>query len=163
MARRIKEQADEMMNSSLNAPPFTLCYEGLEECETMTSHTNELMKHAKEIRSEFRSIFDSGDCISAGSGRLRKARKTCRRGGQRLNPEQLTRVAKILMQDQPRIVFGPKQAQSTHITVLFWTTCDGQQLCTRMRHATRSFEPGGETGVSSRMCLCPEELSCLCC
>jgi len=61
----------------------------------MTSHVNELMKHAKGIRSEFRDIFDSGDCISAGSGRMREARITCRRGGQRLNPEQLTRVAKI--------------------------------------------------------------------
>jgi len=135
MASRIAEQADEMMTSSLNAPPFTSCYEGLEECETMTSHANELMKHAKEIRSEFRSIFDSGDCISAGSDRLQKAQITCRRGGQRLNPEQLTRVAKILMQDQPHIVFVPKQAQSTHITVLFWATCDDQQLCSGMRHA----------------------------
>ena len=61
------------MTSSLNAPPFKSCYQSLEECETMTSKANELMKHAKEIRSEFCSIFDSGDCISAGSGRLRKA------------------------------------------------------------------------------------------
>jgi len=90
----------------------------------MTSHVNELMKHAKEIRCAFRSIFDSGDCISASSGRLRKARIACRRGGQILNPEQLTRVAKILMQDQPHIVFVSKQAQSTYTTVLFWATCD---------------------------------------
>ena len=101
----------------------------------MTSKANELMKHAKEIRSEFCSIFDSGDCISAGRGRLRKAWITCRRGGQRLNPEQLTRVTKILMQDHPHIIFVPKQAESTRITVLFWATCDDQQLCTRMRHA----------------------------
>jgi len=87
------------------------------------------MKHAKEIRREVRSIFESVGCISAGSGCLRKAPIACRRGGQRLNLEQLTRVAKILMQDQPHIVFVPKQAQSTYITVLFWTTCDDQQLC----------------------------------
>ena len=31
----------------------------------MTSYENELMKNAKEIGSQFRSIFDSGDCISA--------------------------------------------------------------------------------------------------
>ena len=101
----------------------------------MTSHVNELMKHAKEIRCAFRSIFDSGDCISASSGRLRKARIACRRGVQRLNPEQLTRVAKILMQDQPHVVIVPKQAQSTCISVLFWATCDDQPLCSRMRHA----------------------------
>ena len=135
MARRIEEQADEMMTSKLNAPPFTLCYEGLEECKTLTSQANELMKYAKEMRSEFRSIFDSGDCISAGSGRLLKARITCMRGGQRLNPEQLTRVAEILMQDQPHIVFAPKEAQSTHIAWLFWATCDDELLCTRLRHA----------------------------
>jgi len=52
-----------------------------------------------------------------------------------LNPEQLTRIAKILMQDQPHIVFAPKKAQSTYITVLFWATCDDQQLCSRMCHA----------------------------
>jgi len=101
----------------------------------MTSYENELMKNAKEIGSQFRSIFDSGDCISAGSYRLRKARIPCRRGGQRLNPEQLTRVAKILMQDQPHIVFVPKQAQSTYLNILFWATCDDQQLCSRMCHA----------------------------
>jgi len=39
------------------------------------------------------------------------------------------------MQDQPHIVFVPKQAQSTYITVLFWATCGDQQLCSRMRHA----------------------------
>ena len=38
------------------------------------------------------------------------------------------------MQDQTHIVFVPKQAQSTYITVLFWATCDVQQLCSRMRH-----------------------------
>jgi len=86
-------------------------------------------------RSEVRSIFDIGDCIPASSGRLRKARIACRSGGQRSNPEHLTRVAKNLMQDQPHIVFIPKQAQSTYITVLFWVTCDDQQLCSRMRHA----------------------------
>jgi len=134
-ARCVVEQADEMMTSILNEPPSSSYYESLEKCETMTSHVNELMKHAKEIRSEFRSIFDSGDYISAGSGRLRKARIACKRGGQRLNPEQLTRVAKILMQDQPHIVFVPKQAQSTYIAVLFWETCDNQQLCSRMRRA----------------------------
>ena len=52
-----------------------------------------------------------------------------------MNPEQLTRVVKILMQDQPHIVFVPKQAQSTYITVLFWATCDDQQLFSRMCHA----------------------------
>ena len=52
-----------------------------------------------------------------------------------MNPEQLTRVANILMQDQLHIVFAPQQTQSTHITMLFWATCDDQQLCTRMRHA----------------------------
>jgi len=93
------------------------------------------MKHGKEIRSEFHNIFDPGDCISDGSGRLRKARITCRRGGQRLNPEQLTGVAKILMQDQPHIVFVSKQAQSIYITVLLWASCDDQQFCSRMRHA----------------------------
>jgi len=135
MARRIAEQADEMTTSILNEPPSSSYYESLEKCETVTSHVNELMKHAKEIRSEFRSIFESGDCISAGSGRLRKVGIACRRGGQRLNPEQLPRVVKILMQDQPHIVFVPKQAQSTYIIILFWATCDDQQLCSRMRHA----------------------------
>jgi len=38
------------------------------------------------------------------------------------------------MQDQSHIVFVPKQAQSTYITVLFCATCDDQQLCSRMRH-----------------------------
>ena len=135
MARHIAEQADEITTSILNEPPSSSYYESLDKCESMTSHVNELMNHAKEIWSEFRNIFNSGDCISAGSGRLRKARITCRRGGQRLNPEQLTRAAKILMQDQPHIVFVPKQAQSTFITVLFWASCDEQQLCSRMRHA----------------------------
>ena len=32
------------------------------------------------------------------------------------------------MQDQPHIVFVLKQAQSTCIIVLFWATCDDQQL-----------------------------------
>jgi len=70
MARRIVEQADEMTTSILNEAPSSPYYESLEKCETMTSHVNELMKHAKEKRSEFRSIFYSGDCISAGSSRL---------------------------------------------------------------------------------------------
>jgi len=39
------------------------------------------------------------------------------------------------MQDQPHIVFVPKQPQSTYITVLFWATCDDQQLCSRMHHS----------------------------
>ena len=129
MTRCIAEQVDEMTTSILDAPPSSSYYESLEKCETMTSLVNELTKHAKEIRREFRSIFESVDCISAGSGCLRKAPIACRRCGQRLNLEQLTRVAKILMQDQPHIVFVPKQAQSTYITVLFWTTCDDQQLC----------------------------------
>jgi len=133
MARLVTEQVDERTTSILNEPPSSSSYESLEKCETMTSHVNELMKHAKEIRSEFRSIFGSGDCISSSSGRLRKAQIACRRGGQRLNPEQLTKVAKILMQDQPHMVFVPKQAQS--ITVFFWATCDDQQLCSRMCHA----------------------------
>ena len=135
-------------------------YESLEKCETMTSHVNKMMKHAKEIRSKFRSIFDSGDCISTGSGRLWKAWTACRRGGQRLNPEQLTRVAKILMQDQPHIVFVPKQAQSTYITVLFWATCDDQQLCSWMRHAWAVQQEVLNQGVKLmfqvEFCLCPE-------
>ena len=65
MARLVTEQVDERTTSILNEPPSSSSYESLEKCETMTSHINELMKHAKEIRSEFRSIFDSGDCISA--------------------------------------------------------------------------------------------------
>jgi len=147
MARRIAEQAEEMTNSILNEPPSSSFYEILEKCETMTSHVNELMKHAKEIRSKFRSIFDSGDCISAGSGRFRKARIACGRGGQRLNPEQLTRVANILMQDQPHIVFVPMQAQTTYITILFWATCDDQQLCSRMRHAWAMQQEALKQGV----------------
>jgi len=49
MARHIAEQADEITTSILNEPPSSSYYESLDKCESMTSHVNELMKHAKEI------------------------------------------------------------------------------------------------------------------
>ena len=132
----------------------------------MTSHVHELMKHSKEIRSEFRSIFNSGDCISAGSGRLRKARIACRRGGQRLNPEQLTRVAKILMQDQPHHLCTKASSKHLHHRFVLgnmWWSATFFTNAPCVGCVTGSFEPSGEADISSRMCLCPEELSSLRC
>ena len=49
MTHCIAEQTDEMTTSILDAPPSSSYYQSLEKSETMTSHQNELMKHAKEI------------------------------------------------------------------------------------------------------------------
>ena len=93
------------------------------------------------------SIFEDGQTIPAGSGRLRKAGITARNGRVRLLSQQLLRVVKILLEDSPRIVFIPNLDRSTYVTVLFWVTNDDEGYCTRMRHIRSIQQEVSEDGI----------------
>ena len=76
-----------------------------------------------------------------------------------MEPEKLTRAAKILMQEQLHIFFMPKPAKITHVCVLFCVTCDDQELCSRITlfvPCTNNFKPRDEAEFSSRVRFCPE-------
>jgi len=130
----LKQQVNVSMEQTLETEPHTSCYESLLECQNLQNQISNLQVTAKRIRRQFQEIFEDGQTIPAGSGRLRKARITARNGRVRLSSQQLLHVVEILLEDSPRIVFIPNLDRSTYVTVLFWVTNDDEGYCTRMRH-----------------------------
>ena len=145
-ALALKQQVNVLMEQTLETEPHTSCYESLLECQNLQNQMSDLQVTAKRIRRQFQEIFEDGQTILAGSGRLRKAGITARNGRVRLLSQQLLRVVKILLEDSPRIVFIPNLDRSTYVTVLFWVTNDDEGYCTRMRHI-RSIQEVSEDGI----------------
>ena len=141
------QQVNVLMEQTLETEPHTSCYESLLECQNLQNQISDLQVTAKRIRRQFQEIFEDGQTIPAGSGRLRKARITARNGRVRLSSQQLLRVVEILLEDSPRIVFIPNLDRSTYVTVLFWVTNDDEGYCTRMRHIRSIQQEVLEDGI----------------
>jgi len=134
LALVLKQQVNVFIEQTLETEPQSSCYESLLECQNLQNQISDLQVTAKRIGRQFQKIFEDGQTIPAGSGRLRKARFTVQNERVRLLSQQLLRVVEILLEDSPRIMFIPNLDRSTYVTVLFWVTNDDEGYCTRMRH-----------------------------
>jgi len=115
-------------------PPYTSCYESLWEEENLIQRAREMESQAREIRSQFQSIAESGFPVP-NTSLLRKAVISVKKGKLMFSAEQLNRVAKMIMSKKPYLLFRPKAETKSYVILIFWSTSIDDTECAIQQQA----------------------------